>query len=597
MPTFANPAGLWALLGIPAVILIHFLQRKAQMIPVSTLFLLEKTHREASSGRHIDRLTQSVPLWMQLLSVILLSWLLIEPRYPVARSTQRIAVVLDSSASMMVSKDRLIAAMARELPDLQGFASEVEYTVLESTPGKPRMYAGKSLDELLRAMQAWQPASGTTDPTLALRLGRSLVSRDGILIYATDTPTEKLPFEAISLSVGEVIDNVGFTGLSFETKNGDVVWRATLQNYSENNTTRRWQADGDNGSTSSPKDIALPARSVVTLQSSFPRNANRVEIRLSSDEFPIDDTMRLVRPQPKQLKLCSSASLDELSKKLLRSIDQLVTGSAMDADIALVSYDPLDPTPSVGHAVMFVNDGTQGGQYLAGGIIAEKHPLMDGLNWQSLLVRETIPLEIRRNDQVLLRQDQRPLILLREVPAEAERPASQQLMFNFDPRLSNIDNQPAMIVMLLRFIEQIRERKVAASQENLEISQPIRLATSTPITASPVQLLELNKSGETIRTTVVDARMPLTSPDTPGYFRYRQQDQILMETATHFADTREADFRLCGELNQLADAKKISIEAHSTGDPYWHLWVLLLVALLLISWFFTRERDRMSTPH
>jgi hypothetical protein len=307
--------------------------------------------------------------------------------------------------------------------------------------------------------------------------------------------------------------------------------------------------------------------------------------------------MRLVRPQPKQLKLCSSAALDELSKKLLRSIDQLVPGSAMDADIALVSYDPLDPTPSVGHTVMFVNDGTQGGQYLAGGIIAEKHPLMDGLNWQSLVVRETIPLEIRPNDQVLLRQDQRPLILLREVPAEAERPASQQLMFNFDPRLSNIDNQPAMIVMLLRFIEQIRERKVAASQENLEISQPIRLATSTPITASPVQLLELNKSGETIRTTVVDARLPLTSPDTPGYFRYRQQDQILMETATHFADTREADFRACGELNQLADAKKISIEAHSTGDPYWHLWVLLLVALLLISWFFTRERDRMSTPH
>ncbi|MFM2169920.1 MAG: hypothetical protein RI957_149, partial [Verrucomicrobiota bacterium] len=92
MPTFANPAGLWALLGIPVVVLIHFLQRKAQIIPVSTLFLLEKTQREASSGRHFDRLTQSVPLWMQMLAVALLTWLLVEPRYPLARSTQRIAI-------------------------------------------------------------------------------------------------------------------------------------------------------------------------------------------------------------------------------------------------------------------------------------------------------------------------------------------------------------------------------------------------------------------------------------------------------------------------------------------------------------------------
>jgi len=39
MPVFANPLGLLALLGIPAVLAIHFLQRKAKELPVSTLFL------------------------------------------------------------------------------------------------------------------------------------------------------------------------------------------------------------------------------------------------------------------------------------------------------------------------------------------------------------------------------------------------------------------------------------------------------------------------------------------------------------------------------------------------------------------------------
>ena len=72
MPTFANPLGLLALLGIPAVLAIHFLQRKARELPVSTLFLLDHTRREAAGGRRFERLIPSIPLWMQLLAVLLL---------------------------------------------------------------------------------------------------------------------------------------------------------------------------------------------------------------------------------------------------------------------------------------------------------------------------------------------------------------------------------------------------------------------------------------------------------------------------------------------------------------------------------------------
>jgi hypothetical protein len=299
-----------------------------------------------------------------------------------------------------------------------------------------------------------------------------------------------------------------------------------------------------------------------------------LELKLSADEFTTDDTLRMVRPKPKQLKLSTTPALENLSKKLLRSIDQLTLGSEADADISLVSYDPLDPASAAGNAVMFVNDGTQGGQYLSGGIIAEKHPLMDGLNWQSLLVRETISLEIRPSDQTLLYQDRRPLILLRDVPGVSGQPATRQL----------------------RFIEQIRERKIAPYQENLETSQPISLAIRETAPEEAVQLHEMNPQGQVQRTSPVDTKVPLTTPATPGYYRYQQGGQLLLETATHFADTREADFRACAEDNQLADAKATAIQAHSKGDPYWHLWLLALIGVLLISWYFTRERDREESP-
>ena len=596
MPSFANLAGLWALLGIPTVILIHFLQRKAKLIPVSTLFLLEKTQREASSGRHFDRLTQSIPLWMQLLGVLLLTWLLLEPRYPLSRSTQRIAIVLDSSASMMVSKNRLIEQLSNELPQLKGFATDVEYTVLESTPGKQRLYAGKSTEELLASLEQWQPLAGVTDPTQSLRLARSLVSRDGIVLYATDTPSESLPFETVQLSVGKAIENVGFTGVSFETKDGSLLWRATLQNYSDQEATRTWFVDSGKGTPPEPKTVTLPARSLVTLQSNFPKQAERIQLKLSNDEFPTDDTLRLIRPQPKQIKIDAAPTLDTLSKKLLRAIEQLTLGTAVDADITLTAYDPLDPTPVLGNAIIFVNDGTQGGQYLAGGIIAEKHPLLDGLNWQSLLIRETIALEIRPNDQTLLYQDKRPLILLRTLPATAERPACQQLLFNFDPRLSNIENQPALIVILLRFIEQVRAVKVALSQENLETSQPITLASKSTTPPTPVRLIEIDAAGQVLRSKEVDLNQPLSAPEIPGYFRYQQGEETLLEAATYFADTREADFRACAETNQLGDAQAAAIQAHSKGDPYWHLWLLGLIGVLLISWYYTRERDSGNNP-
>ena len=126
MPSFANPLGLWALMGIPVIILIHFLQRKAMILPVSTLFLLEKTQREASTGRNFDRITHSIPLWMQILGVMLLAWLLAEPRFPMARSTQRIAIVVDSSASMAVFQEKMIAELQSEflaLEDLPNFVA------------------------------------------------------------------------------------------------------------------------------------------------------------------------------------------------------------------------------------------------------------------------------------------------------------------------------------------------------------------------------------------------------------------------------------------------------------------------------------------
>ena len=588
MPSFANPAGLWALIGIPAIIAIHFLQRKALVLPISTLFLLEKTQRDAATGRRFDRIVHSVPLWMQLLAVLLLTWLLTEPRFALARSTQRIAIVLDDSASMLVFKEKLITELESRLPALQGMATDVEYTLLPSTPTLPKLYAGTDKQQLLAALRAWQPIASMNDPAEVLRLARSLVSQQGHVIFATDNPVSSLPFGASLLSIGEKIDNVGFTGAAFEEKDGTLLWRATIQNYADQALTRTWHVESP-GLIPQPKAITIPARSLVTIQSNFPTGTQRVSLHLTSDPFPLDDVLPLVRPAPKTLQIDHPPNLQALATKLQRAISHINIGTTPAPDVTLVSYDPLDPTPVTGHAIIFVKDPTQGGKYLAGGIIAEKHPLMDGINWQSLLIRETIPLHISKSDQGLLYQDKRPLIALRTIAATEKQPAAKQLLFNFDPRLSNIESQPALIVCLLRYFEMLRAEKVAPAQVNLETQQSIALATRKEANAPPLTLEFTDVNGKVTER----ANIPLgtlRAPSSIGFQQWRQGDEVLLTTATAFADTREADFRDCAAQSNLETANAQAIQAHSKLDPWWRHWLLALTIALLASWFFMSKR-------
>lgn len=582
MPTLANPLGLIALLGIPAVLVIHFLQRKAKEVPVSTLFLLEHTRREAASGRRFERLIPSIPLWMQLLAVLLLTWILVEPRYRKSGSIQRIAVVLDSSASMSVFKQDAVRRLRESLPTLRGGASEMQLTVLESLPNRPRVYTGASMDELEQAMKNWQPTVGPVDPTQALRLARSLVSRDGSVVYLTDTPSEKLPFEAGLMAVGKPIENVGFTGVSFAKDDDTLIWRAMVKNHGTKAADRTWALHASTGSTPA-RTLHLEPGAMMTLQAAFPIDAGNVRVELSPDSFVLDDVLPMVAPRPKSLKIsnATSANFAALSGKLIQSLDAAeTTSNANEADLTLASYNPLDPVLPGGNTFLLVEDETRTGSWLKGGIVAEGHPLMDGLNWQSLLVRETIQFERRPEDQILLWQEKRPLILLRE---EGE---TRRLLINFDPSLSNAEKQPAFVVLFHRFADSIRQRKIAPVAENLETGQPIRFSS---LKGKPVVVSAADPKGESIKLAGDDAAQ--NAIPNPGFQTFKQEDKPLLTAAVHFGDPREADLSKCGTNSGEALAGKARTEQHSKADPLWRAWILLLGAALLVAWKFSAGKS------
>lgn len=587
MPTFGNPLGLLALLGIPAVLAIHFLQRKAKRLPVSTLFLLDQAQRKSASGRNFERLQSSPPMWLQLLAILLLTWLLADPRLARPGSVCRLAVVVDSSASMQVFLPEVVRTLEKTIPEIQGQATSLEITLLESAPHRPRLYTGASTRAALESLAAWLPCDGPTDPTIALRLARSLVSREGAVIYLSDTPAESpLPEGARWLSVGAPVENVGFTGVSFAEEQGATVWQAMVKNHGTHRAERQWRFVSDSGATT-PTVLILEPGAVVTLQAAWPANTLRARVELSPDPFSMDDVLPLVPPRPKHLRAALAPTMTgtDLGKRLLQSMDavEMVNPPGNDVDFRITAHPPGALDGVLGNAIIWLErPTTAAGPWQQGGIVAESHPLMDGLNWQSLLFRAGPGLEPGPSDKILLWREKSPLAWLQSASDRAS-----QLVLNLDPSQSNLSRQSALIVLTHRFAESLRARKVAPSSVLLETGQPIALAT---LPAQPVSMTVTTPDGRPLPQ--IPTGTDLQAPRQPSFLQIKQDDTLLLNAAVYFADPREADFTRCAPsaIGPITASLSTS-QAFTRADPFRHGYLLALVVALVLSWWFGRVRN------
>lgn len=573
----ANPAGLWALLGVPAILLVHFLQRESRRFPASTLFLLEHLERESVRGRRFDRLRQSVPLWLQLLGVVLLAWLLSEPRWTSDRSVQRIVLVLDDSASMDAFREGLAEALRKELSPLAPLVGTTEYTAIESSPRGATLYRGTSVAGLLDALAGWRPAAGSHSPETALRTGRGLAGAEGVLAYVTDHPGGALPFGALRLAVGRSLENVGFAGARIDAEaDGHLLWRATLRNHGDTPQRRDWFLAAD-GRRSEARSLDLAPGATRTLQGEFPEGTSRLALVLEDDAFATDDRLFLVKPSPKPLIAARSGApaLAGLFADLLGSLEGVSeAGGDETPDFWLATYNPLDPAPLPDTALVFLHQAGATGPFLGGPIVASAHPLVADLDWQGLLARSGPGFPPDAGDQPLLWQGERPLVILRESPPR------RQLLVNFDVLASNAARLPAFVVLAHRFAARLRGEKVATEARNLELGQPLSVAHRSGGGAAGLVL-----SSDSGRQTFPLSRAALlAAPREAGFFQILQGDELLLEAAANFADLREADLRRAGSVSELGEVPGVLRERQTRDDPARPLWTLLFAASLLAAW-------------
>jgi hypothetical protein len=586
MMSLQNPAGFWALLGIPAILAIHFLQRQSRRVPISTLFLLDQLERENLSGHRVERLKSSIPLWLQLAMVLGLTWLLVDPQWLEMAPVQRVVVVMDGSASMLASQPSVTKGLPQELRRLQALAKTTEFIVLDSRLREEQVYRGTTLAELEKALQAWKPGGGAHDNGPALRLGRSLADRKGLLIFVTDKPDGELPLEAKRLSFGEPLANVGFAGLTTFEKEGQALWEAVVKNHGATPESRSWWSEGENGSKTAPQQITLAPNQNLTLQGLLPPRGEPFTLKLSNDEFPLDDTLPALREQPKEVLLELPAG-DEAEvafyKKLFLGLPNVRLAGDLETPHVPILRGEVRPTPlPTGPAIILTKEDREKANMLTAEILTEKHPMVDGLNFQGLMATDTPTFTVKQSDEVLIWQGERALVYLRGTGA------NEKLLLNFDLIRSNARKLPAVVVLLHRYLQRVRLALPMREWANVDCGQALPVAISTEKDAPPVVLAI---PGQADRVLTPDALRTLRAPDEPSLLTVRQGEKEWLMAACRFADVREANLAKNGPSNELANAQAATVQQLNREDRYWRLWMLGILGVALGSWGYLGRRN------
>lgn len=582
---FENPLGFFGLLGLPVVVVIHFFQQPARRLEISTLFLLDSIAPESLRGTVFERLRHSLPLWLQLLMVLILTWLLVDPHWVQKKSGQTAVIVLDSSASMSAFRKEALDALEKVTADLERGAEETEWLLMESHLRRNPLYRGKERAGLLASLEHWRPTLGRHDFQPALELAQTRQGSDGLTLLITDSEHDAIPGTISVLEVGRPLNNCGFAGLRVGwEEDGLQHWKTLVRNYSDEPSVRSWKLLLPSGETGRSEMLQFEANQTRMLSGTFPPGQDRVELVLEEDDFSLDDRIPVIKPVSKTVRVWveSRARVGEYMKKWIERMPEVKPATNLeDADVIVSSsvtgYIRELSDQKAKPRIVFRLARKTAGKFDANPVLPEKHPLVDDLNWQGLLTSGPGSLELKERDQVLLWQGGQPLVFLRE------NRTRDWLFINFDFQYSNADRLPAFLLLLHRFVEKVVDQKWVYHARNVQTQEWLEFGDVADSEALSVQWFD----GISQRTGHVGQRgeSGFRAPDQPGFFRVSRGEEAFLDGAAYFNDSFESDLRHATSGGNLKAAIRSLRQKNSQPDPFRVLWLLLFAAVLALTWW------------
>lgn len=305
--TFLLPLGLFALLALPVIVLLHLIRQRRNRVRVPSLQIWRDLQR-TTVQRKPRRLPLTLLLLLHLLLAALLAVALAQPLIETVRSVPRhTAIVLDTSTSMTAVDelpDRLAAAKAEagRIIDELGSGDSVALIELGAQPAILARGQGRDTVAVSRALDRIVAGGRDGDLKAALDLAQATARMDAGLrvVVLTDGALRSDTPPSVAGDVewrvfGNNADNVAIVAFAARPlRDGRQQLYARVANLGSAPIARTLQLEL-NGSRAADEPMRLAPGAEAEWSWPLPRGSETAQAALSGqDAQPIDDQAALV---------------------------------------------------------------------------------------------------------------------------------------------------------------------------------------------------------------------------------------------------------------------------------------------------------------
>lgn len=611
---FANPWGLLGLISLPIIAAIHVFQRRFPLLLVAGAHLWGAETRVQTTGRRRDRLPITATLLLELLAGLIFSLALAQPRFGELNSVSHLVVVLDDSASMSARKvdDSSLrdAAIERLIERVDGMERDSRVTLIRSGT-QPTLLGARAMswDEARIALADWQPRATQHDFQPAWDEADRIVGTDGRFLFVTDhipEDSQALPHGMDMISVGERLPNVAISAArwTFDSEAAEGQLYLRIRNYSGDAVRAAMNVMSGN-ETILQQAVDVPGSGSLPLEFTIPGGLGELTVKLISpaDGLDIDDTVTLIEPKVRMLKVAVALPIDttalRLTRRVLQSVSDVQLETEEDADLIIgpAGVLPELTTDQWWFGIGPINDAAeirkQAKDLIGPYLIEKQHPLMDGMVLGGVVWGGVQPTDLNL----------RPLISAGNIPLLGQltgAPSTAYLM-NIDLARSNIGESPDWPILMTNLFNQCRDDLPGLRRWNYRLNEVVQFRmNASNERAGDIRELQMHVPSGEERALICDRNnlVEITRLDEVGVYEVRDGERVVGEFAVNFFDEEESSSLASlapGERQALATTHASQL---SVDDPYsWlmALAILLLTGAILLDWYVLRPRG-MNPP-
>lgn len=594
------PAGLYLLLAIPVVVLLHLFRRERRRRAVSSILLWQDI-REHSSRRIRPKVLRSINLLLHVLAVCVAALILSDPvlASAVLQGPQRLILLVDRSASMAVkegSLSRMDLAKNRVRQRMSSARRDTEMMIV-SMGEHPRIEQPFTTDQTL-LLDTLRRIS-TTDERAVLSRSIDFVaalgggSADTGVALFTDGAFDaaRLPLANVEFHrVGTPQPNIAIT--RFELRRAETTIEAFMEiaNYASAVRTVTIRLDRD-GTAVAEQTVELAADESRLIAVSIPGQqgiAITATLTDADDALPADDRAAVIANQsePVRVQLVTPGNfflqtaldvLPDVSVTTVQTYDAMLRSD-------VVVYDSL-PTPAVEVGnVLVVNTALEGGPFTPG----ETVPALGAITLQASELTAGVQLD---SVEVLRVLSGRPAVgvavhalrgphpVLYSYRTDRLRLVGLNLSTN-ETDLALSPGFPVLISNIIAWLSPTRATNLIRSTrtgETFDLFLPIGI---------PVTVEHPDRTVEELVTTQTPT--VLRGLDQAGLYTVRS-DRGTTRIAANLLDAAESDLT----PRFVADTAPAGVSETGgapVGRPLWPVLLGVLLTLLAADWFIWARR-------